>query len=113
MSKHTQGPWKLLDFEEREAYVVTNSSGTKGLYRGIAEILYGYNEPAESEQHANARLISAAPELLEALKELLAAETALFPAAEHGVEAQSAWATRRSAAEDAARAVIAKATGEA
>lgn len=72
MSKHTEGPWKLLKFDDNENYVVTNQSGREGFHREIATVAFGYSEPAETEQHANAKLIAAAPELLEALGEALA-----------------------------------------
>jgi hypothetical protein len=68
MSKHTPGPWQLFRDDEREMYDVCIPS-TVGI-RGIAEISFGYSEPAETEQHANAKLIAAAPELLEAGKAL-------------------------------------------
>lgn len=65
--KHTSWPWKLLKFADDERYVVTNQDGHEGFYREIATVSFGYSEPAETEQHANARLIAAAPEMLEAL----------------------------------------------
>ncbi len=52
--KHTKGPWKVLDFRTSDnltAYLLENTMGAE----------YG------EEQAANTRLISAAPELLEAL----------------------------------------------
>ncbi len=57
MSKHTKGPWKLHDMEERtivgndHIYVAGSNAGSR----------------PDEENKANARLISAAPELLEAL----------------------------------------------
>ena len=63
MSKHTPGPWKydttkLADWYTRITHCVSIS--------GESEIrLYG------NEAEANARLISAAPELLEALEALV------------------------------------------
>jgi hypothetical protein len=66
--KHTSGPWKSIKFGENETYVITNDAGTPGVHREIATVSFGYSEPAETEQHANAKLIAAAPELLEALK---------------------------------------------
>lgn len=65
MSKHTPGPWRI---NPRAATSIISSSG-----RGIASA-GGYftntEEPdrLESESIANARLISAAPDLLAALK---------------------------------------------
>lgn len=51
-------------------------------------------------------LIESAPDLLEALSELLAAELTQIPPYESGKEAQDAWAARRAAARNNARAVI-------
>lgn len=69
-ARHTVGPWKLLKFEDDERYCVTNEAGSHGFHREIATVSFGYSEPAETEQHANARLIAAAPELLDALIDL-------------------------------------------
>lgn len=57
MSKHTSGPWKV----SRSGTTVLSESG-----RFIADCL-GPNSQEQNEP--NARLIAAAPELLEALKE--------------------------------------------
>jgi len=62
MSKHTPGPWENSD----------ESEGGEDWYReylqiGPARIDIGRG-PADPEDRANARLIAAAPELLEALK---------------------------------------------
>jgi hypothetical protein len=50
-------------------------------------------------------------DLLDALRELLAAELAQFPPHEAGKEAQDAWSHRRAAAKNNAVVAIAKATG--
>jgi hypothetical protein len=65
---HTPGPWLLYRDNRRERYDI----GVKGQFalRLVAEVQFGFSEPAEREQHANARLIAAAPDLLEALKRL-------------------------------------------
>jgi len=58
MSKHTPGPWRLADHGE-----------IVGATRRIAYMQpFGANQMLGGEGIANARLISAAPELLEALK---------------------------------------------
>jgi hypothetical protein len=65
MSAHTPGPWKALPSElDNDGFVVQTiqSDETKGL---IGEI---YGGTVLSEPAANARLIAAAPELLEACK---------------------------------------------
>jgi hypothetical protein len=58
MSKHTPGPWELEIITG--AYVTAD--GTH-----IADVHHGRTATAKAEGHANARLIAAAPELLEAL----------------------------------------------
>jgi hypothetical protein len=59
-TKHTPGPWRYDD--------------TWGLIvaRGEVEVAACHGGGSRSEAQANARLISAAPELLDALKTLLA-----------------------------------------
>jgi hypothetical protein len=66
MSEHTQGEWQLFRNDDREQYSV-GIPGDVGI-RLIATVDFGYDEPAESEQHANASLITAAPSLLTALE---------------------------------------------
>ena len=58
--KHTPAPWQLAKSEESKLIKVLNKYGTR-----IAGIT-----PMENDE-ANARLIAAAPELLEALKTVL------------------------------------------
>jgi hypothetical protein len=55
-------------------------------------------------------LVKTSSDLLEALQELLEAETNMMPSYEAGKDAQDAWAARIQAARNNARAVIAKAT---
>ena len=71
MSKHTQGPWKADGYSIRQS-----STGT----RHVAEIAYTgphhtppeeYPKSCRLQDEANARLIAAAPELLEALQGML------------------------------------------
>ncbi len=87
MSAHTPGPWRYM-------------SGTHSLYDGdgrAVALVYGPRGIDCSRRDANARIIAAAPELLEALKEML-----------------SAWdedPAYGAASADKARAAIAKATG--
>ena len=85
MSKHTPGPW-FFNFEAGR-YVISHQ-GNFGPHKALA-ITGGFYPDLE----ANARLIAAAPELLEALQMLLE-----FP--------------NTGPATSAARAAIAKATGE-
>ncbi len=67
MSKHTPGPW----FAKREGfstvYVEARIGG--GWVQEVAAC--GPTEAGQEQQEANARLIAAAPELLEALQSVL------------------------------------------
>lgn len=111
---HTPGPWKLEDESDVHASDVLGSDGTHVVCFGHDYDDYGrfgwpkgrWSQKKEEEWNAtveaNARLIAAAPELLEALEDVLNC-VALCP--EHGdvVDAPSKY-------EDA-RAAIAKARG--
>lgn len=114
-AKHTPGPWEWV--------------GTDSLWGGerkTEEILkaaddgkpYGMHSPRiehhfDAEQaKANARLIAAAPELLEALKSLIREHDAVFAGREDG--AQDSYYNAhpgRAIAYQKARAAIAKAEG--
>ena len=93
MAEHTPGPWKILD----ELYVTTSRpDDDMGLYVGQA---YG---PSTPEAAANARMIAAAPDMLEALENL-----------EHQLQAEFGFCLRNSNnAVQQARNAIAKAKGE-
>lgn len=74
MSKHTEGPWRLLPEEADKPYIRVR--GTRlGLRYKIANIptpVYeGAHERELKETQANARLICAAPELMEFAMEFL------------------------------------------
>lgn len=95
MSEHTKGPWHIGP--------ETVLRPTMTIYSrpfGLGDICEVY--PKGEEGKANARLISAAPELLEALEEVVAEATAYE--ARHG-EMRRPWVRK-------ARAAIAKAKGE-
>ena len=69
MSKHTPGPWEI-DNERDEAICVWKRGGEGAISGVIATVrttTWCHNEQ-QDEQRGNARLIAAAPELLEALK---------------------------------------------
>ncbi len=72
-SKHTPGPWTVLPEEMGKSYLRVRGT-VLGLRYKIADVRHiSYdNAPASEAQttHANARLIAAAPELLEALQRL-------------------------------------------
>lgn len=102
-SKHTPGPWKWSDAhsatDERYTWSLLGASGY-----GILSCDGEGNSPQGLGDFANARLIAAAPELLEALKQV----TRLF-----GREIpfdRDHYPTIREAV-DCARAAIAKAVG--
>ena len=101
-AKHTEGPWTLRPLnEEIGEYEIVGPrhSDETGESEYIAVVCGGL-----PESEANARLIAAAPELLEALEELLSAvDKACGTAIPRG---------SFSAARKAARDAIAKATGE-
>jgi len=63
MSAHTEGPWELT---ERSGYyeILAPDSGCSSWYgrKGVSAVAYADTE--RDEQEANARLISAAPDLL-------------------------------------------------
>jgi hypothetical protein len=66
MSKHTPGPWSTLhNIALGSTYIVSNPE--KGLYIATIEIEPSQKTyaPPKIENEANARLIAAAPELLE------------------------------------------------
>jgi len=65
-AKHTPGPWNMVDEDKRIAIGVGLVEGPNGY--DVAEV---YNDDCPREVgEANARLIAAAPDLLEALQEV-------------------------------------------
>ncbi len=99
MSNFTKGPWGLEKFKRDEKYWV--SVREDGLRKVIAELSFGYDEPYESQVHANAKLIEAAPELYEALEALLNC-----PCNQYGEDSIYGIAIKK------ARAALAKAKGD-
>ena len=102
MSKHTPGPWTVTR--------VSKSTIVKDIYisaspERIARVCVSSTAQSIAEYEANARLIAAAPDLLEALNRLL-------PMAEDGI---FQYGGKTGDDDDIvfARAVIAKATGAA
>lgn len=103
-TKHTPGPWKVSQNVSR--HVV----GPNGGIVTCGELTWdGPGSSAVAD--ANARLIAAAPELLEALRRMeVAANTVAYCHDKHRGNFAAALSEMESDAE-AARAVIAKATG--
>jgi hypothetical protein len=98
MSKHTPGPWTFGHWGD-DFWVSPDSSG---LTQKVARVTWGMGEERK-EGRENARLIAAAPELLEALSGLVDACEAHNSA--NGREMVDRHALER------ARAAIAKAEG--
>ena len=99
-TKHTPGPWFRDDRSGLECDVRAASGRKVALCWGLASNnARNYDKKYKAECDANARLIAAAPEMLEALEKLLSIQ-------EHGDVAS--WANEWGEA----RAVVAKATGE-
>jgi len=97
-TQHTPGPWEIDGFYQGAFEVIApKASVTRGR---LVICSRGQHELREREFQANARLIAAAPDLLEALKEFVGA-----------VDAGTTFAD--SSVVDVARAAIAKARGEA
>jgi len=75
MSKHTPGPWHYIgvepDYPNEHSVVALNRFGKAYIARTIG----GLNE---AEEQANARLITAAPALLEVLQDLAEIRDALM-----------------------------------
>lgn len=86
-TKHTPGPWMVGHF---------NDVRTRDGYRSLANVSSYFELPAE----ANARLIAAAPELLEALEAFKA------------IDAFDGWHPKYRDAIAKAEAAIAKATAQ-
>lgn len=108
--KHTPGPWEIefdpWHFDTASTVVGGEKVKAKGIGQQMLVQVGGWASP--TEQEANARLIATAPELLEALEELLAVAPAHPPAAGLivGIEERHSLAIKR------ARAAIAKAMGD-
>lgn len=94
-TKHTPGPWEVGPVDD----TVVTHVGADGVRLVVAEIDGDYNQPETWPiMEANARLIAAAPELLEALDRIQN-----WPRVFDGLRAEDV---------AFARAAIAKATGE-
>ena len=114
-TNHTPAPWKVIDrevMEDGSVYPIHITGGVTDLGICLMESPAAadayVNNPAwkalgKSDMSvANARLIAAAPELLEALKQMIV----IYQGKKQGI-----WGEQTEAMQNA-RAVIAKATGE-
>lgn len=98
MSDHTPGPWVLHKRDdEDEATMVKHVGENNDMFVCVTNVNWRYPK----ENAANARLIAATPDLLEALKDMIAE----FSADEFGGEAQinTCWKAKQ---------VVAKAEGK-
>lgn len=75
-TKHTPGPWKIYQSQATMPRVIVSADGSS-----VADANAGF-PCAEDEQDANARLIAAAPDLLDALRILEEFVTELTKAGE-------------------------------
>jgi hypothetical protein len=120
MSKHTPGPWELAPFSDGDE-IVNVVKGYKRIPNGasahwIAELdaaldLDSDKDAQLDEMYANARLIAAAPDLLAALRDTIAACAVAMRDVEACGRVGSAvrlWVEQRA---EQGRAVIAKAEG--
>lgn len=104
MSKHTPGPWAALPEEVHRNYIRIRGTVLGCRYKIANVITPDYDDGKEreaKETRANARLIAAAPELLEAAVDLVSRD--------FGSEG---WDEACEQAALKLRAAIAKATGE-
>jgi len=104
IARHTPGPWDLYRDEDRNAIAVSkHGTGPNGGW--VAWSLCRMPVPSKrltwDEINANARLIAAAPELLEALVNCVSLVSLKFGNTDDGA----------NAAQAQARAAISKATG--
>lgn len=112
-AKHTPGVWSAEHFTNTARVEI--SGGKLRLLKDVEGNILAFlpqwldTESEAAEAKANARLIAAAPELLEALEEVVNSQDERFPVG--SIDAQDKWATRRTNALNTARAAIAKATG--
>lgn len=105
-TKHTPGPWSIdqNDLALRGQFLDINTDYAGVLVASVVDL--DYDRP---ECEANARLIAAAPELLESLQEILDASDAELKGQGSDHDPECPFCSKA----DKARAVIAKATGQA
>jgi len=99
MANHTSGPWEVL---QSDGYLQIVSDGN--IAHGVASV---YARNGVSAMYANAKLIAAAPDLLEALEKLLFNHICLVESGDCGK-----WNVEEEVEVIAARKVISRAKGE-
>src|ERR1700755_2755817 len=105
---HTPGPWTYRNEADREEVWIGVAGQSIGMMV-IATVQYGFTPPANLQQQANARLIAAAPDLLEAAKEWLRLHEQGMKSREAAVEMWGSGKVPR--AMESLRAAITKAEG--
>ena len=100
MTKHTPGPWST----HREGFstVYVEARLRQGVIQEVAAC--GPTEAGQEQQEANARLIAAAPELLDALEMVIKEQAPSYHECIDDGEPECAWCIARKA--------MAKARGE-
>jgi hypothetical protein len=102
---HTPGPWRLTD----DGQITADARDGKV---EIAVIELDFDEPFEREQRANARLMVAAPELLDALEQAEAfIDDELECRERSGMDENAEYIAEAKAVLEAVRAAIIKAMG--
>ena len=117
-TSHTPGPWTVLPEEADKDYLRIRGTRLGGRYKvanvhmqRLLESHYVLRDRENAESWANARLIAAAPDLLEALQSVwLWAENQSDAQSKGGHETFDLMMLREQ--RDIARAAIARATGE-
>lgn len=109
MSAHTPGPWSVFNHSWCETSVIAIGFDHSICLLDINHATEESQEADEAQMEANARLIAAAPELLEALKEALACGMVPVSSANEGGAVMYSEHVRVA---DMIRAAVAKAEGK-
>lgn len=104
MPKHTPGPWVMSRLGPDEIHIMGMNAGT------VCEIRDANGDPLDEHAEPDARLIAAAPDLLEALSDLVAMIKGCSGTSQRWP--QSMWNDEDLEVLAEARAAIEKATGE-
>lgn len=70
--QHTPGPWRVITAADENGLIIAAEKGRLTYF--LSEVFFGFDltfGPDRDEAESNARLIAAAPDLLEVLKEIL------------------------------------------